>query len=329
MAHFSLRFIELFKKKNTHLNRNIITYLICVAIASILWFLNTLNKEYTADFIYPVKYVNFPVGKYSVASLPSKLQLEVKAKGFSLLGYRARTSFSPISFNVGAYMNHMQKKNNLLEYTLHTNDIKEKLSDQLSSDVKLLNIYPEEILFKFAYSKSKKVAIRPVVNYTLKRQYILSKMSVTPDSITVSGPATQIDTLQSIPTVRLHLKDIGKNISRTTELAEMSNYTFENIPVEITLQVEQFTEVKKTMQIIPLNVPDSMNIRLFPANVNISYEVGLSKYDQISGNDFLFSVEYPSSTGVSYLEIKVDKAPGFINNLSYSPRKVEYILEKK
>ena len=100
----NLQQIQQFKEK--YLNRNIVSYLICVVIASILWFLNTLSKDYLTEITYPVKYTNFPAGKYPVAELPTQIQLTVKAKGFALLGHSIRTSFLPITFNVGSYCIH-------------------------------------------------------------------------------------------------------------------------------------------------------------------------------------------------------------------------------
>lgn len=317
------------KLKEMRFNRNIITYLICVIIASILWFLNNLNKDYSAELTYPVKYINYPEGKYPVLKLPSHLQLEVKAKGFALLGYSIRTSFLPITFNVSTYCNHLQKRNDIFEYTLHTNDIKDKIGSQLSTDIKLVNVYPEEIVFKFAAAVHKKVAIRPTLDYTLKRQYILNRVVTVPDSIEVSGPATVMDTLQYVTTTPLVLQNVGKNISKTLKLMPVEDCTFNEESAEVVLNVEQFTEAKRTITITPFHVPDSVNIRLFPPTVNISYDVGLSKYEKVSDNDFIFSVEYPQQGNATYLEVKVHKAPAFIKDLSFTPQKVEYILEKK
>ena len=119
----NLQQIQQFKEK--YLNRNIVSYLICVVIASILWFLNTLSKDYLTEITYPVKYTNFPAGKYPVAELPTQIQLTVKAKGFALLGHSIRTSFLPITFNVGSYCNHaLSDKAGIQEFILNTNDIK-------------------------------------------------------------------------------------------------------------------------------------------------------------------------------------------------------------
>ena len=90
----NLQQIQQFKEK--YLNRNIVSYLICVVIASILWFLNTLSKDYLTEITYPVKYTNFPAGKYPVAELPTQIQLTVKAKGFAYWDIASALLFCPL-----------------------------------------------------------------------------------------------------------------------------------------------------------------------------------------------------------------------------------------
>ena len=121
-----------FKNRNIRIDRNILSYIICVIIAAILWFLNALNKEYTSEISYPVRYTDFPKGKYLVSSLPSTITLEVKAKGFTLVGYRISTSFLPISLDINSYSNYMLEKDNILEYTLKLSTIKDKINNQLN-----------------------------------------------------------------------------------------------------------------------------------------------------------------------------------------------------
>ena len=101
---------ERLKALQFHIDRNIISYGICVVIASILWFLNALNKEYTSKITYPVKYTDFPQGKFLVSDPPQNISLEVKANGFTLLAYRLRTSFRPIVVNINSYSKHSLEK---------------------------------------------------------------------------------------------------------------------------------------------------------------------------------------------------------------------------
>ncbi len=315
--------------KKISLNRNIITYLVCVVIASILWFMNTFSQDYQTELNYPIKYINIPEDKYPMNKLPDHLQLNVQAKGFTLMGYRIKTSFQPITFNFATYQHLLQERDGISEYILNTNDIKEKFGNQINPDIKLVSIYPERITFRFAPTQKKKVLINPNLEYKLKRQYILNQIKLDPDSVTISGPANIIDTLQSIQTEIWTLKDLSQTINKTLKLTDIENCHLNPNFTNITLEVEQFTESHRTISITPQLMPDSINIRLFPSSLNISYDVGLSKYDQINDNDFIFAVDYPQNTDTTYLEVKIVKAPAFIKDLKYTPQKVEFLLEKK
>ena len=319
-----------FKNRNIRIDRNILSYIICVIIAAILWFLNALNKEYTSEISYPVRYTDFPKGKYPVSSLPSTITLEVKAKGFTLVGYRISTSFLPISLDINSYSNYMLEKDNILEYTLKLSTIKDKINNQLNSDIKLLNIKPEEIYFKFSPAVSKVIPVKPMVDYSLKKQYILKdKISAVPDSILVSGPASLMDTLSYIPTETWKAGEINKNLSRTIDLEFPPNFSADEKSVKVNIELERFTEAKRNIPISVWNLPDSLNIKLFPNTVEISYEIGLSRYDKATDQDFEFIVNYAETQNSSFLPVEVVKFPPYIKNLSYTPQNVEYILEKR
>lgn len=330
MPNIKTAIFAFIKRYKIPVDRNVITYIICIVIATVLWFLNALNKDYTAEISYPVKYTNFPKGKFLVSELPQDIILEVRANGFALLGYKISTSFLPITFNVNAYSNHMLEKSDVLEYTLNTQEIKDKISSQLNSEIKLLNIFPETIDFRFSKQASKTVAIAPLVRYTLRKQYILrNAISTEPDSILVSGPEANIDTLRCVYTQPITLKELDNDISRNVTLGEIPGINYEQEVVKVSIQIERFTEAKKTIPISVENLPDSLNIRLFPNHISLTYNVGLSKYDRLLDTDFTFIVDYNQCSTSSLLTVKARKIPPFIGNLAFSPQKVEYILERK
>ena len=114
-----------------HIKRNVVTYGICVIIATVLWFLNALNKEYTTEITYPIKYTDFPKGKLFVSEPPKEMTLAIKAHGFALLRYSISTSFLPIVLNVNSLLD----KKDQLEYTVNTSEIKDRISAQLNTDI--------------------------------------------------------------------------------------------------------------------------------------------------------------------------------------------------
>ena len=78
----NLQQIQQFKEK--YLNRNIVSYLICVVIASILWFLNTLSKDYLTEISGQVH--QFPRGKISRCRTPHPNPAHGKSQRICFIG---------------------------------------------------------------------------------------------------------------------------------------------------------------------------------------------------------------------------------------------------
>ncbi|WP_294140730.1 YbbR-like domain-containing protein [uncultured Sanguibacteroides sp.] len=323
---------HLFKeRKHLHLKRNIITYGVCLIIATVLWFLNTLNKEYVTQITYPIRYTDMPKGKLLVSELPQEMTLEIRAHGFALLRYKIGTSFLPIVFNVNSYSNGVLDKKDILDYTLNTTDIKDRIAAQLNSDIKLLNITPETIQFQFSKFESKVVPVQPRVEYSLKKQYMLKNpISVQPDKLTISGPASVIDTIRYVRTLPVRLKDLSKDITKNVSFEEIHGVQLGDDNAKILIEVERFTESKKNVTLTVKNLPDSLQMRLFPSIIDVTFDVGLSRYDQVTDTSFRFSVNYDQITkGTTTLNVTLEKYPPYIQNLSFSPERVEFLIEKK
>lgn len=328
MRGFIDKIIGYFKSHHElHIKRNVITYGVCLVIATILWFLNTLNKEYITELTYPIRYSDLPKGKLLVSEPPKNMTLEIKAHGFALLRYSIGTSFLPIVVNVNSLLD----RKDLLEYTINTADIKERISTQLNSDIKLLSIKPETITFKFSKFESKKVPVIPQVNYSLKRQYMLKNdISVTPDYVEISGPASILDTLKGVYTSPIKLKDLSKDVTKNVSFAEIPGTQISESDAKVKVEVERFTESKKKATIKVNNLPDSLLIRLFPQNIDFTFDIGLSRYESVSDTSFSFSVDYEQiATNPAALRINVDKQPPHIKSLVLMPESVEYLIEKK
>ncbi len=314
-------------------NKKILRYLIFVFIATIFWFLNALSKDYTTKVSFPVHYVSLPKNKTLVKDLPNELFLEVKGKGFALLRYKLSTAFRPINLNVENHIGKVASKNNLLDYTLHMNNTKtsKSISRELSKDIQLIKIIPDTIGFHFSDIIRKKVAVQPKVNIKFANQYSLSdKITTEPDSIFIAGPSAFIDTLSKVYSSLISLKNIDRSTKRNTSIEKINNINFSRKRVVVNIPVDRYTEATKDIQITTLNLPDSLNIRLFPSQIRVNYRVGLSNFDKIRATDFKASVDCKSiGNNVNYLKISLDSIPNCIKDINISPSLVEFIIEKR
>lgn len=318
------------KKTNNESNKKVIRYLSFVAIATIFWFLNALSKDYTTVVSYPVNYINFPEDKALIRELPDKLYLEVKGYGFALLRYKISTAFLPITFNVNSYTDNKLVKNNILNHTIYTNKIKNKISRKLSKDIHIIKISPDTIGLHFSKIIEKRVAIKPIIEATYARQYSLNgNITVSPDSVTIFAPSIVADTIKYIYTNKLTFKDLDKSIKRNVQIEQIEgiNYSFKRTVVNI--PIDQFIESSKEITIEVNNLPKGHKLRLFPDKIYVNYRVGLSNFNKITEDKFKITVDYNNLNSQSnILKVNVERYPHLISNIAISPSKVESIIEK-
>jgi len=326
------KFFSFFGKKDQQNNKAMISYLVCVIIATVLWSLNALNKEYDTSIMYPVKYINYPTERFPNSYLPKEFLLNVHASGFSILSQNINSSISPMVLDLNKYGNFNLNNENkdIITCEITTSSIREKLGHLLSSDIKLQEIYPAYLNINFIKAASKKVPIIPVAEYSLRRQFTLKKeVYTTPDSITISAPINLIENIDYIKTDKVKLEDIDKNTIVKGELSIPKDVYVNIQDITIHFDVEQFTEGKRVFPIKVINIPQDKILRLFPNKIEISYKVGLSHYKTANTDNFSFVVDYKQTETSSYLDIKCVEKPNYISDMTIFPNKVEYIIDQK
>lgn len=314
--------------QDSYIKRNMITYLICLVIATILWFLNALNKEYPAEITYPIKYTDLPKDKMLISELPQKMTLEVKGQGFAILRHQISNSFLPIVFNVNS---DILNNRDVLKQTILTARLKDKIQSQFSSGISLEHIRPDTIVFEFSRYLSNQIPVIPQLNYTLNKQFILKdSIRIEPAWVVVTGPASIIDTLQAVYTKPVNLKELSGDVSRTVALQKNNEVHTDITETTVSIAVERFTESKITVPLIVKNLPENLQIRLFPQQVDITFDIGLSRYDMVKDTSFIATVDYGQVSEFStFIPVTIEKRPSSILNMICTPEKVEYLIEQK
>jgi YbbR domain-containing protein len=113
-------------------------------------------------------------------------------------------------------------------------------------------------------------------------------------------------------------------------MKETKNLYIKQNKVKVSFDIEQFTE--KTIQ-IPIsvsNLPDNLKLQTFPPNIQLICKVGLSNYEKLQSNSFKAQVNYKEISKAESDKLKVDlvKQPNFIRVVNFTPKTVEYLIEK-
>lgn len=312
-------------------NGRAFVFMVCLALASFLWFLNALEKRYTDHVSIPVKYINLPTNKDLTGKLPEKLDLTVDALGFSLLRLRFTPALSPILIDVNELSNNLLENNYLSKYSISTNSHKEEFAKQLSNEIGIISIRPDSITFKVSRLTEKLVKIHPVIAVTFAHEYILQKPPVAnPSTVLVRGPIEIMDTIREIYTTPVELKNISQTQVYTASLILPTELKSKADHVSLVISVEQYTEAKFEIPVLILNQPDNLSVKTFPSKVKVICRVGISQYNKLNNKSFKAIIDYSLRSQIlSKLSVTLVDIPDNVLSVDYFPKEVDYIIEKK
>ena len=171
-------------------SKRTIGILFCIFLAALTWLVGKLSKEATQQYTIKLRYIEVPTERSVEMEVSPTIKVKLRGIGFSLFKY---TFSSPVvSLSV-----HKLKKVGKDKY-IFTENLKERLNRQYFPDVKIEEIQPDTIKIRLRKIKQKKVPVRLQFLGTLQEDYQVDSYKVFPDSVVVSGFATDLDTITGV-----------------------------------------------------------------------------------------------------------------------------------
>jgi len=316
-----------FKVEKIRNDKRIIVFALCFLIATVLWFLNALSKDYSTTITYPVKYVSAPSNQFLANKPPAELDLKVDAHGFTLLRYKLSLSFSPIILNLSTITDELNQGSR--GYMVNTNSLIRRISDQISSEISINDIEPNFIQIKLDSLKTKLVPVKTNYKLSFKPQFYLKEpVSVCPEQIKITGPSAILDTLVFLRTEQILFEELNSDQENSIEILHPENTTI--IPKKITIKilVEKFTEKELKIPIQIQNIPENVKVKLFPSEIKLTFLVGLSEFENIRPADFKVFVDYAAiNSTTENLDVYIDSHPSLVQIQRFLPENVEFLIE--
>ena len=308
--------------------KQILLYLVFVALSTLLWFLNKLNHEYTIEVARTVLLDNTPFGLRVVDAQDNNVTYRIKGHGYALMSYRGWAYTSPIHIN---YQDSLRRFSSfhLNGATLSRQDLTNLLSRHLPPDLQLIDVVTDSLNFQFGWQLQKRLPIRVNVSYKLADQCMLVKpIALSEDSVDVIGTEALLETLKSVETVNSDLGVLGASYQITLPLAIPIGLSVSKKSVNIALTVEQYTEKTLHVPIAIRNRQDSLQLKLIPATVEVVCNVPTSYYDSLTVHTLEFCVEPDTVQQFPRLQVQLMPPPYYIQNLRFHPMYVDYYVSK-
>lgn len=311
--------------KRRLLNKKVITFFICLILASLLWLVNAINRDYQYTLKIPVKFLNLPSDKIVVGEIPEKLDVTIKTSGLKLLLIKSRKLNTDlvIDFNI------LKSNAKSQAYSIGNGNI--YLKPYLNFDVTIIKIRPDTLFFSSDLSKSKIVPVKLNSDIDFEKGYeLLSHPVINPSFITITGDSISLSKIDTVYTSALNLKNLKQNFSSEIQLKKTnSNINYSQKSVGVTLLVDRYTENTLSIPISVINNPNNQKIKLLPEEIEIKYSVAMSNFNGVDKTSFKAIVDINKmNSNTKYLNIELVRIPSDIKIISVIPDKISFLKYK-
>ena len=182
----------------------------------------------------------------------------------------------------------------------------------------------------FIQSASKRVPVRLVQDLVPADGYAWSsELQIVPDSLTVFGLPSQVDTLMyallDSPKNKMFNTSFDQKLELITDL--QSNFKWSQTKVYVTQNISRYTQVELRLPVEVIDSDEKIDVSLIPAFVLVNLSVPIERVRQIEPSQFVLVCRLPSDTTTEYLEVNFEKIPEGIMVKDITPKQVRYFLD--
>ncbi len=297
-------------------------FLLFVFVSFLFWISTKLSNTYTLEQTFNVVWSNIP-DDIVMLDNPHKINASVTASGIEILIYRLFKSKINISLINADFSSSIGKVN--------IRNQKFLMQQQLFENTLINQINP--ISFNIYYSRldEKMILVVPKAQINLRAGYLRNEpLSSLPDSISVIGPKSILDSLKYIETVPFKAKDVFETFSKKVNLKSIPNLKFGSEQVTLKLSISRYSEKEFILPIKIVNLPSGVRVKLFPPNAKVRVTMPVSILNNVKVSDFSLEVDYNTTKtdNIKELNLYMHRQPPGVKQIIWEPTHVNYLIRK-
>ena len=308
------------KDEHTHGFRRFSRMIIFVLIAALLWLIIKLSDTYSVNVPFAIHYVDIPAS-HIVLDNDQTAEATITATGFKLLNYYF-TFESSRRINISLKEIKYQKDSTSCSY--NSQYLAEKIAEFMSINTSDIMMLDDVQTFSMSPLAQKKVKVVPEIHLTFEKQYdYYGEPIISPDSVTVYGPISDIEKVFDARTEEINVKDVKNSFTAKVKLKLDEKLQSDIDNVEISFNVERFTEAKTEL---PISVPDNIKMNLYPNKVCVRYKVAMKDYESINNMSFKATIDTTDMYFNEKLPVILPLYPNNTQIIDIEPKEVELMI---
>lgn len=270
-SFFGRWYTKIFKpteSETTYLHKGEIlsVFLVGFFIAIVMWLLINLGRDYTITLEVPLVVEGESEEMAFAEQPPESARVSVSGEGWNLLPIWRNPPRITIAYDEGMV------------------NISSIIQDQLSGypDLTVHEVVPPYINVEVEPRVSKRVPVRSELEVDFESRFeIVGDIRVSPDSITVTGAESILDTISYWPTTTIRLRNVQNGFSREVALADQDmQVALDTNRVRVSFDVTELTEGEIRVYVRARNIPEDRQIRFNPSVITIRYDVPIESFSE-------------------------------------------------
>lgn len=301
--------------------RDVMLYLLFVCVAFVFWFVLSLDLEVQKDFEVPVVVDDMPDDVTLIGEVPESFGVLVQGKGSQFVRYKwGKMPVMRFRFDENTVKNKF--------FYLSRQKIDGRLRDYFGQGVQIVNVRPDSLKLRYTTTPGRELPLHIVADVHTDIQYtIAGKLKSNHDTVKVygvNGIPRSLKFVETEPVIANGLKDSAYIEVRVKPI---EGYRIIPDKVIVTVPVEPLISRRRKVDVDIVGLPADTRLFTFPAQVEISYLVPMSSYNE----------DLPCRAYVDYgdidrrrskAKVSLSQLPSICRNITVSPDSVEYIIER-
>ena len=306
-------------------DRNLLVFLIFLAISIAFWFMQSLQETKDVSIAYTLKVEDVPTSVIFTSDIPEQVNVNYTGKVWDALYHKFIANeqhdvvlkFKDVDTQDGKII-------------IDANAVRRAMGKQPNKDIVFSSIFPNRIEVYYSHGQHKRVPVTFGGKVATATGRFLCETILTPDSVDVFAPSHLYDSIRSIATEKVVYTEVEDTIVARLALKAPRGAKLTPDTVKAKFCVDIFIDKTLQVPIYCANVPNNRVMRLFPLKTSVTFLVSATFYDEIKPDDFIIIADYLEiSDDTKRCRLHVSQKPKNIRNIRISPEYVEYVIEQE
>ena len=288
--------------------------------ASIFWFFNALNKDYTANISQPLDFI-FDREGLVIVEIPREVNVNVSGGGWNLLRKTSWINVEPIEIRL---------ESPTTTQVMVGASLRPLLSDQLD-ELKVNFVNSDTLFFDIQSRKEKTIPVWvDSAGLDMRNGFRLTtSISASPDSVTLSGPEKKIDAYPDTMVLKISEERIDEDFDNEVDVPDLPRQIRANPDeVEVTFSVRRFVNRNHEIQFEWSGFPEDSSITLSSSQIQLIYKINEDMEENIPDSLFSMTAYFEDINPVdSTLVPRLENFPSFIEPVGLDSSSIKVIYE--